>query len=249
MPITIPLYNNKVMLFHMKKNPDAYQTAVLLKSFYPPTLQCGHWASLSEMVERMHNQKFSLKCPHCSESVSFIKDSASTSKKSEDDTVTFKFGKIVYCLSVPGGADSTPMGWGESILQRFGIRPYRITAQERIIDALQLDSLSMKILSKGKIVFSSSKETDNLQDFTISKTLTDQTVDDKHGLAARNTTPRLLVVGTSRSVLSPKTISVKDRIKKASLYDMLGWTIQAFLHFGAHLIRFLFLGKSTKRQE
>lgn len=236
------------MLFHTQKTPDAYQVAVLHKSFYPPTLQCGHWAPLSEMVERMHRQGFALECPDCGESVSFIKDSGVTNKSPQDETVTFKFGKVVYCLSVPGGANTTPIGMFERILQRFCVRPYRSTAQARIADALQLDSLSMKILSKGKIVFSSSKEKDNVQDFTISRTLTDHGSEDS-GLGTRSTTPRLLVMGTPREVLSPKAPPMMDRIRNASLYDILEWTIRTMFHFGANLVRFLFLGKAMNDQQ
>lgn len=51
------------------------------RSLYLPTLQCGHWAPPSKMVDRMHRrQGFSLECPHCGESVSFIRDSGVTNK-------------------------------------------------------------------------------------------------------------------------------------------------------------------------
>lgn len=233
------------MLFNTTNTPDAYQIAILHKSFYPPTSQCGHWAPLSEMVDQMHRQGFSLECPHCGEAVSFISDSGVTNKNPQDETVTFKFGKVVYSLSVPGGANSTPMGWVERILRRFCIRQYRTTAQARIADALGLDAKSMKILSKGKIVFASLKESDNFQNFKISQTLTDHVSED-NGLAARNTTPRLLVMGTPRS---PKAPPMMDRIRNASVYDILEWTIRTFFHFGASLIRFLFLGQLSNSQE
>ncbi len=227
-----------------KKTTEAHEIAILRNSFYPPTKQCGHWAPLTEMVDQMHRQGFSLKCPHCGESVLFIKDSSASKKSLEDETVTFKFGKIVFLLSVPGGANTAPMGWLERGLQLLHIRPYRFTAQARIADALQLDVSSMKILSKGKIVFSSSSPTksDIFHDFAISQTITDED-------ALVNRSPRLLVMGTPRGVISPKVSSVMDRIRNISVYDLLEWTVRSLFHFGAGLIRFLFLGKSTNKQD
>jgi hypothetical protein len=237
------------MLLNSKKTPDTYSIAVLHKSFYPPTSQCGHWARLSEMVDQMHRQGFSLECPHCGDSVSYIKDSGVANKNQEDETVTFKFGKVVYCLSIPGGANTSPIGWMERLFQRLRVCQPRVTAQARIAEALQLDRKSMKILSKGKIVFASSQQKDNFQDFTISQSLTDRASQDNNDLAARNPTPRLLVVGTPRGVLSPKAPPMMERILNASLYDILECTIRTFFQIGARLIRFLFFGKSWNSQE
>ncbi len=241
---------HRAMLFQTKKTTEAYQICILHDSFYPPTKQCGHWAPLAEMVDQMHRQGFSLKCPHCDESVSFIKDSVVAKKNPEDETVTFKFGKTVYCLSVTGGANTAPLGWLDWCLQRLHIRPYRITAQARIADALRLDSSSMKILSKGKIVFSSSSQTksDIFHDFAISQTLTDQGAEDD-GLVNRSPNPRLLVMGTPRDVISPKASSIMDLIRNVSVYDLIEWTIRSLFQIGANLIRFLFLGKSTNKQD
>ena len=151
---------------------DPLQTAVLYESIKKKQQQqaggCGHTVPLDRFVVR-HKAS----CPVCDAPVYYVQDGG-TSLTSR--TVCFKYGKIVYRLSVPQKEDSQQnnkqqrpwwMFWGGDGGHdgdgntKNSPRPFSsetaaattTTAQGRIMSVLGMAHGGMKILCKGKVLY------------------------------------------------------------------------------------------------
>jgi len=196
---------------------DPLQTAVLYESVKKQQQQaggCGHTVPLDRFVVR-HKAS----CPVCDAPVYYVQDcGASLSSR----TVCFKYGKIVYRLSVPHKEDSQQnnqqqrpwwMFWGGGgghdddgntkntpppSSSETAATTTTTTAQGRIMSVLGMAHGGMKILCKGKVLYplpSYTTEADReFQEQELSQKLIE--LSSSSSPANTSTAALLLVVGT-----------------------------------------------------
>lgn len=123
--------SKKDAYWNISSNHDPLMTAVLYSSFKDP-VDCGHSVPLKPMISRL--QGGDLSCPICKHTVSHVADGLASKK---EQSVVFKFGKIIYRLTVPS-ADRLRPWW------MFWENDTPGTAQDRIASVLGI-SRGMKV--------------------------------------------------------------------------------------------------------
>jgi hypothetical protein len=165
---------------------DPLQTAVLYKSVDDEETSCGH--ALRWKPKVLVALK---KCPICQESVSMICDGVVVANKSSNNdntnpTMTCKFGKQVYRISVveqskdekASNKSSSNSSSSSSTWSLFGsssspVTTTTITAQDRVRQALGLVE-GYRILYKGKVIHSSSSKDATTNTTTSTTTVSKQ---------------------------------------------------------------------------
>jgi hypothetical protein len=136
-----------------QENDDPNGMAVLYKTAFSVQDGCAHAVRWKDIMDTFHNPQDSPKCPICQTPVNMICDMmvvTSDSSCAVDSTICFKYGKCVFQLSIHDSRKETSFLSRLSVSSNSGTT---ILAQDRIVQALDLDPKRLKILHKGKILY------------------------------------------------------------------------------------------------
>jgi hypothetical protein len=215
---------------HIWKPPtdesDPINVTVLYDSLSLSSNGCGHRFEWQE--DQVSNL---LTCPACN-NVKLFADAAAISAGNSWPTILFKYGKVVFLLSLPSLSTNTTRNQSYFLLRWLNIfvdtgansrdATGLVSPQQRIKQVLCLESV--KILHKGKVIFDSQKvkknESSNEEKDVLSKRLIDISLQDQNNKV--NLKPSLVIMGTSKDQKLKDPLKNKDSNSIRLLWDLLG---------------------------